>query len=210
MVDAEDADLAVAEAKARKMLDDCAAQRQALVNRRAEIDAAEIAQGKLIQAPVGVSEESVSAGKAVALTFEIGPLHRTPAPSLTAAVTLEGTDTEKQRRTRIGPQRYLMLATIRDAGPFSASEIATLTNLSPRRIKDQMWSDKKEGIVWEVDDGSGSGVMKYSLTEEGAAFIAKFEERCKKLGKSLPTAADFVDRDEDDAPEQIMEDEAQE
>ena len=89
-------------------------------------------------------------------------------------------------RARIGPQRYLMLACIRNNVGATPDFIAQNTQLSPRRVKEQMGSDVAGGIVKDT-----SGV--YHLTFNGHQLMSRFEAYKDSRGEPLPSILDFAD-----------------
>lgn len=98
----------------------------------------------------------------------------------------------KPPRARIGPQRYQMFIALRDLGPLTRSEIATKTNLSEKRVREQMLSDAQAGFVSErlIDE-------KLSLSPAGTSLLERFEAYKRSKGIRLAQLGEAAD-DADD------------
>lgn len=103
-----------------------------------------------------------------------------------------------QPRARIGGQRYRILNSLRTLEEMDRQEIAELTGLDRRRIKDQVSSDLAIGVVSEIDG-------KVRLTDLGLDLLNRFEASKKARGLPLPPLEGPItedDREEaDDTPQ---------
>ena len=102
-----------------------------------------------------------------------------------------------QTRARIGPQRFLMLDAINTLSDMTVEEIAALTRLPLRRVREQMMSDSKLGVVT-------SDWGKFRLTVGGLDLLERYKAYKRSNGQPLPTADDpssDEDRDEHEVPD---------
>lgn len=101
---------------------------------------------------------------------------------------------EPQRRARVGRQRYLMLASIRQHKELSLERIQELTGFELRRIRDQMRSDENDLIV------NQSSPNQFHLTDEGVDLLSRFEKYKQSKGEPLPELGQLsVDEDTEDS-----------
>jgi DNA-binding MarR family transcriptional regulator len=101
-------------------------------------------------------------------------------------------------RARIGPQRYLILIDIHQNGPTTTEEIAGRTELSIKRVKDQVRSDINDGVLDEVEVSTGhpGGVAKLRLSNSGGELLRRFVEYRTMNNKLLPTKAEALGQHE--------------
>ena len=89
---------------------------------------------------------------------------------------------QPRSRARIGPQRFRMLSILRElGGSTSIEEIASLTDLSHRRVRDQMNSDAQAGNIIEQPPG------RFALSNEGADLLARFIAYKVARNEALPS-----------------------
>jgi hypothetical protein len=100
-----------------------------------------------------------------------------------------------QKRARIGPQRYLMLTALCDRGTLTIHDLADITSLAPRRVRDQMAADEKAKIVELVTEfiEIGKPIPKYQITPEGRQLRHRFVHYRQERGLPLPTPEDAQD-----------------
>lgn len=101
-----------------------------------------------------------------------------PVPADVAIATSGATDGDQPLRARIGEQRYLMLIALREFGALSEGDIAEATQLTPKRVRDQMRSDLDKKVVAEQGD-------KLVLTEVGGDLLERFEQYRRETGQEL-------------------------
>jgi hypothetical protein len=101
---------------------------------------------------------------------------------------------EKKLRARIGPQRYLILDALRLLGPISTDSAVQLTDLTPKRVKEQLSADTEIGVVARSGD-------LYSLTEVGLDLLTRYEEYKRSKGEPLPSRDSVAT---DDAPDTAL------
>lgn len=160
------------EAQARREVEDCERERSQVAVDRSALDRVEELHRQLSGSrPAGEGEREVGSGL-------------TPSPDSDLKA--------KPLRARVGPQRYLMLVAIRDRGSASPEEVAEVTGLQLRRVRDQLSDDREKGFVAIVDDGG------LALTARGVEQLAVFEAAKASRGERLPTFEDAVA--EADAP----------
>ncbi|WP_159711543.1 hypothetical protein [Geminicoccus flavidas] len=97
-------------------------------------------------------------------------------------------------RARVGDQRYLMWNALHRSGPMSREDLVRATNLSKKRIHDQMTSDLEQGFVSEEN-----GLL--SLTPSGISLKERFVSYRLSMNKPLPvplTAPSTDDADGED------------
>lgn len=177
------------EAEAQRIVAQCFEDRQRIDRERAGLKEAE----RIYRDAFGSSSNASQADRAqsVPRASVVRPvLLYESAPSLLGdAQTLH----QKQVRARIGPQRFLMMDAISTMVHLNLESIATLTKLPYRRVKDQMVSDVRTGMVLQSDD-------LYSLTSAGMDLLSRFKAYKRAHGQPLPTADDIHgDDDRDDA-----------
>ena len=103
--------------------------------------------------------------------------------------------TEIRIRARVGPQRYLMLSTLRNSHrPMSFSDIADSTKLGVKRIKDQLVADEQLGVVKSDWDA-------YSITDTGLGLLSRFEAYKQIKGEDLPTVGNVPYDQDSEEPE---------
>jgi hypothetical protein len=105
----------------------------------------------------------------------INPTNIAAVPQVATTVT--------QGRARVGPQRYLILTSLRAGGTLALGEIIKDTALSERRIRDQLRSDIGDGVVDEVIVGIAH---KYRLSKAGGDLLQRFEELMELLAGTDP------------------------
>lgn len=99
--------------------------------------------------------------------------------------TVSAPETDKPLRARIGPQRYRMLHALRERGsPVSTQELALITGLGPRRVKDQMMDDCAIGVVISE---TGPADTSHRITEIGLDLLERFEAYKRTRGQALPS-----------------------
>lgn len=96
-------------------------------------------------------------------------------------------------RARLGTQRYLMFATLSEAGR-SLIALADATRLNPKRVKDQMVSDMRLGMVTGNDN-------HYRLTLAGKDLFDRTQAYKKAHNLPLPSLDDPPTEDDQDDPE---------
>lgn len=104
-----------------------------------------------------------------------------------------------QMRARIGPQRYAMLAALRDNGPLTIEQIAAETGLSTARIREQMRADHPIYVCAGPVAASDPALQGLVLTVAGMSLLVRFENYRRAQGKPLPTLGDPDDSNDDDA-----------
>lgn len=117
--------------------------------------------------------------------------------AISVAIGAKDAEPQKPPRARIGPQRYQMFIALRTFENLSRHEIAEVTNLSEKRVRDQMVSDLQSGFVYER-----GAEEKLSLTPAGLSLLERFEAYQKLRGKKLAQLGDATD----DADEQAETD----
>ena len=93
-----------------------------------------------------------------------------------------GQETAKPR-ARLGPQRYLMFDALSESGGMGLIALAADTRLNPKRIKDQMMSDLRLGMVTSDDN-------HYRLTPAGLDLLNRFQAYKKAHNQPLPSRDD--------------------
>jgi hypothetical protein len=158
------------EAKARSVLDDCAAERRQLeVERDAILTADRLYRRRFIPDDTAPETSVTSVG-----------LGATSASALV------------KPRARIGPQRYRILAHLRLWNKaVVVEEIAAATGLSIKRIHDQLRVDMPNGIIGEVEG-------RYCLKCAGWDLLERFEHYKRSKGEPLPLLHGPIDDDEGD------------
>ncbi|QCO18929.1 hypothetical protein D3869_27105 (plasmid) [Azospirillum brasilense] len=170
--------ISVREQELKSQLEECLAQRAKIQEQERALDTTEALYRKMLgtNAAGGVGQLAIS-------------------------IAIGGKDTAventKPPRARIGPQRYQMFIALRTLGSLTRHEIADATNLSEKRVRDQMVSDLQLGFVAE----SGAE-EKLSLTPAGLSLLERFEAYQKLRGKKLAQLGDATD----DADEQAETD----
>lgn len=121
-------------------------------------------------------------------------------PAFVGALAGEGLVGRAPLKARIGPQRYLILSEMRTwDSPLTIEDLATLTNFTVKRVKDQMKADAAVNVVSEADTG------RYVLTAIGSELLKRFETYKAKRGEPLPSHGDVSP---DGPQEDIDEEEA--
>lgn len=113
------------------------------------------------------------------------------APHVAVAVAQPTTDAVTQR-ARVGPQRYLILTSLRAGAAMTLGEIIKATGLSERRIRDQLRSDIGVGVIDEVVVGIAH---KYRLSKAGGELLRRFEQYRRSMNRPLPTMEDAKSED---------------
>ena len=117
---------------------------------------------------------------------------RTIVPSLSAQIS--GHEPTRPR-ARLGPQRYLMFdALSKEGGGMSLNALAVDTRLNARRIKDQMVSDLRLGMVTGDDN-------LYRLTPAGKDLLDRYRAYKKAHNQPLPSRDDPSTEDDHDESE---------
>ncbi|KAA2235844.1 hypothetical protein [Salinarimonas soli] len=111
-----------------------------------------------------------------------------------------------QSRARVGNKRYAMLATLRDVGSLTLTELAIRTKLSAGRVREQMRADSPVYVRF----GAFGGHEAVTLTEEGHSLLERFEKYRREADKPLPslTAGEDGSDDEEIDPAHSRSDEA--
>jgi hypothetical protein len=168
------------EDKARRLIEDCAAQRQEIERDRATLLAAEqIYRRRFIPDDEAPLRFASAAG-------------RPPAE-------VDG-DQRPKTRARVGPQRYRMLTFLRHrlAQPASPVEISAATGLTQTRVRKQMRSDVADGFVEEIDD-------LFHINPSGLALLDRFEAYKRSKGEPLPPLDGPISDDEDETDDREPE-----
>lgn len=188
-LDGQLASITAREAEAQRIVAQCFEERQRIDRERAGLKEAE----RIYRDAFGSSSNASQPDRAQSVPR--APAVRSvllddSAPSLLGdAQTLH----QKQVRARIGPQRFLMFDAISTMTQLRLEDLSTLTKLPYRRIKDQMVSDVRSGMVMQSGD-------LYSLTSGGMDLLSRFKVYKRAHGQPLPTADDIHgDDDRDDA-----------
>jgi DNA-binding HxlR family transcriptional regulator len=174
-LDEREAGVAEREAFAQQVLSACAAARQQIVQDRATLEAAESVYARLTgtsppRLPLSLEEEpSRAAQSRETLNSAIA----------TATAVLSG-----QKRARIGPQRYLILAALREHDRLPIDLIERSTGLASKRVREQLVADESVGIVSREDS---YGRSEYALTTAGHDLLSRYEAYRSSKGLPLPT-----------------------
>lgn len=171
--------IAEREAKAARILEECATGRQQVERERQALAAV----SSMYRARFVPDDDAPEQPPLEELRRQMGPI-----PGMLPVRSL--------RRARIGKQRYRMLAFLREHPDTMSSigEIATGTDLSHRRVRDQMRSDVFETVVIERDDC-------YQITPSGLQHLNRFESYKRQKGQPLPPLnGPISDEDEDEDP----------
>ena len=171
--------LAVREQELKHQLEDCLVRRAKIQEQERALDTTEALYRKML----GASAEG-----------SIGQL------AISVAIGAKDTDSPKPPRARIGPQRYQMFIALRTFENLTRHEIAEVTNLSEKRVRDQMVSDLQSGFVYEM-----GAEEKLGLTPAGLSLLERFEAYQKLRGKKLAQLGDATD--EADEPAETDNDE---
>ena len=184
------AEIVAQEAEAQGIISRCFEQRQQLDRERAALKDAE----RIYRDAFGAGDNAFSLSGRVSVPL-YGATSHTAGSGIAPANPNGGTDQigalSKQVRARIGPQRFLMLDAISTMTALNLSEIATLTKLNLRRVKDQMTSDQKLGVVAQSGED-------YSLTIAGMELLERYKAYKRSHGQPLPTADDLPQEDDRD------------
>src|SRR5205807_7004467 len=144
-----DTELAAIDARveeARRTLECCGSEREVIAKKRETILQAQAMQLEFLnrQKPTAPRLPPLPPIPQRPMTFAGGgdPL---PIPPLPPGLERRGAFVVKPmpspKRARIGPQRYFILTDIHQNGPTTVEEIAVRTELSLKRIKDQVRAD---------------------------------------------------------------------
>ena len=188
-LDAQLASISFQEAEAHRLIAQCFEDRQRIDRKRAGLKDAE----RIYRDAFGSSSNFAQADRAQSVP-RLPParpvLLDDSAPSLLGdAQALH----QKQVRARIGPQRFLMLDALSTMTQLCLEDMAALTRLPYRRVKDQMVSDVRSGMVGQSGD-------LYILTSAGMDLLSRYKAYKRAHGQPLPTADDpQSDDDRDDA-----------
>jgi len=153
------------DAKARRMLELCENERRQIeIERNALLAVEKMYRRKFVPDPEGYPQPSLQDAQRA-----MGPLAGNAMP-------------RAAKRARVGPQRYRMLVYLRSHPDewHSIVGIAQATNLGVKRVRDQMKSDTREGIVFDRDEF-------YQLTPDGLAHLTRFEAYKREKGEPLPS-----------------------
>lgn len=186
-LDAQLASIASKEADAHRIIAQCFETRQRIDRERAGLkDAARIYQDAFGAGTNGLQNEKSDPTTRLPI---VKPVLSDNLSSLTMsdAHILE----QQQVRARIGPQRFLMLDAINTMTHLRIEDIITLTRLPYRRIKDQMVSDVRAGMVFQSGD-------LYSLTSSGMDLLTRYKAYKRAHGQTLPTADELYFDDKRD------------
>ena len=172
--------VATREADLKRALEACAAERREIDRER----------HVLVQAAEIYDREFNEGVPTKPLFEQMPPVEPPPAAAPEEAI--------RPLRARIGPQRYRMFHTMRENDrPISSDDLAALTGLSKRRVKDQMLEDHAAGVVSSVPYPNGP--VRYLLTPVGLDLLERFERYKKARGESLPAVSGpFLDDEEED------------
>ncbi len=97
----------------------------------------------------------------------------------------------RQRRARLGTQRFLMFQVLAHVGIANQNWLAVGTKLPARRVREQMISDIRLGLVGENEEG-------YYLTPAGLDLHDRFVAYRQAAGKPLPSLENPSDEDDQD------------
>lgn len=105
-------------------------------------------------------------------------------------------------RARIGPQRFLIFDALHMLDRLSIEGITSLTKLNIRRVKDQLTSDLKLGMVSQVGN-------LFALTSSGMDLLERFKAYKRAHGQPFPSIDDphnEDDRDDTETDDQAVRD----
>ena len=92
-------------------------------------------------------------------------------------------DYRPKTRARIGPQRYRMLSFLKSQSTSntwsSQAEVAMVTGLGQKRVRDQMRADSADGIVLEKNE-------TYLLSAHGLNLLERYQRYKEARGEPLP------------------------
>lgn len=176
-LDRQDAAIAERETKARAILDDCTAER-----RRVQEDRDALLRAEKLYRRKFVPDDDAPATILPASGLPNGASHPKP-------------------RARLGPQRYRIFAFLRfHELPESIELIADATDLSIKRVKDQLRSDVAEGFI-RANPAGPAGFLglsennKYGLTRAGLDLLDRFEAYKRSKGEPLPPVTGPINED---------------
>lgn len=189
-LDGQLASIATREADAQRIVAQCFEERQRIDRERAGLKEAE----RIYRDAFGSSGNVPRPEKAHTVPYP--PAARTvgqEGPFKTLLGNAQALD-QRQVRARIGPQRFLMLDAVSTMTQLCLEDMSTLTRLPYRRVKDQMVSDLRAGMVMQSGD-------LYSLTSAGMDLLARFKAYKRAHGQPLPTADEMHGEDDRDDAE---------
>ena len=170
-LDQRDAGVDEREAKARAIIDGCEAERR-------EID---------LDRQALLTTERLYRRRFVPLDEDA------PAPIRAADGVMELL-TRQKPRARIGPQRYRVLAILRLKNvAIAPEEISATTNLTLKRVKDQLRADMAERIIGATGDG------RYGLWPAGLDLLERFEHYKRSRGEPLPSITGPINDEAEEA-----------
>ena len=188
----------------RQVLSSLAAKRQEVAARLEQAQRL-VEECSVELANLDVQQEQVVAAEQVQIEHLLSaPSPRKAGPAQSdqeVAISAQAEDADKGRiKARIGPQRYLVLSTLRDVGPLSMEEVAEYTHLTPKRVKDALRADSQIGVVLESAAYFGARIVPtFALSQLGLDLLVRFESYKRQRGEQLPTLADARDEDADEA-----------
>lgn len=176
-LDREESEVAGEEGRAHLLLQDCAVRRSKIGAKRRTLDEAEALYRQYFGAPIPTE----------------------PLPINLPRFEERRVDSEQEKpkpRARIGPQRYRMLHLLRSHPGVALSEgtIATRTDLSAKRVRDQMRGDVSDGIAVRIAED------RYAITSAGLDLLDRFESYKREKGQSLPSLTGPIGDGDDDDP----------
>src|SRR4051794_22726724 len=138
MLDQREASVAGREAEATRVLAECAAERKEIEQDRSALGAAEQVYARLALIPS--QPQPISASDTVVAEHPTRPLSTAGMGGMVGPAG-------GQKRARIGPQRYLILAALREHDRLLADLIWKSTGLAVKRVREQLAADESVGIV---------------------------------------------------------------
>jgi len=189
--------LAAQEIEAQRVISACFEQRQQVDRERAGLKEA-----------ARIYREAFGAGGNFRPEVRVSVTAHTTQPSASSSIKVGTIDVPlvdpelfpyRPVRARIGPQRFLIFNALHMMDKLDTEDITLLTKLNLRRVKDQIASDLKLGMISQV----GSA---FTLTSAGMDLLERYKTYKRTHGQPLPTADDHSqeeDRDEQETDNQI-------
>ncbi len=100
----------------------------------------------------------------------------------------------KPIRARIGPQRFLIFDALHMMDKLSVEGIVSVTKLNIRRVKDQISSDLKIGMVSQAGN-------EFTLTTAGMDLLDRYKSYKRANNQPLPTPETYSQDDDRDDQE---------
>lgn len=105
----------------------------------------------------------------------------------------------RSKRARIGPQRYRMFHALRRSQVgMSADQVASVTGVDLKRVREQLSSDVSQGLAAEIEGG-------FQLTPAGHDLLDRFENYKRSKGQPLPSTQGPLKEGDGDADDETSE-----